>query len=311
MLGLVLAKGSPLDAFNTLRYPFEWVLGAIYPFLNNVGPLRFVGAYGLSIIILTVLIKTLLFPLFQTQLKLTKKAQTEQRAVAPQMAELRKKYKSDPTRLNTEMMALYKEHGINPLGQMAGCLPVLAQFPVLIGLYRAIADKGFYQHLVHDSHFLWVNNLAASAHTNQPITFILPVLAGMTTFIQSKMFTPAPDPNADPSAQQMAQVTKSMSLLMPLMIIYFSFLPSVAQGLVLYWIVSNLFSIGQQYYVNGWGQLSIPLLGIGAKPVEPPVGNDKGATGGTNAKARSAAATKAGKALVGQPAGGARRGRRR
>jgi hypothetical protein len=195
---------------------------------------------------------------------------------------------------------------------MAGCLPVLAQFPVLIGLYQAIGNIN--HHILADAHFLWVQNLSQGAKTNQPITFILPALAGLTTFIQSKMFTPAPDPNADASAQQMAQVTKSMALLMPLMIVFFSFQPRVAQGLVLYWIVSNLYSIGQQYYVNGWGQLSIPFLGIGSKPE---VAADKDA-GGSSVKTKSAATgttatAKAGKgtALAGQTANGARRGRRR
>ena len=85
------------------------------------------------------------------------------------------------------------------------------------------------------------------------------MLAGLTTFVQSRMMTQPKTDTDDPQAAQMAQVTQSMSFMMPLLITFFAFQKYALQGMVLYWIVSNLYSIGQQYTVNGWGQL--PILG--------------------------------------------------
>jgi YidC/Oxa1 family membrane protein insertase len=295
------------DAFNALRIPFEVLLGFLYRVLSTIPPARFIGAYGLSIIVLTLVVKTLLFPLFQTQLRLTKKSQAEQRKVAPELAELRKKYKKDPQKLNTEMMALYKQHGINPLSPMVGCLPTLAQFPILIGLYRAIYDQAFFTNLHASSQFLGLD-LAKTASLSHPVTWILPLLAGLTTFVQSKMMTPPqPADPGDSQAAQMAQVSSTMSLLMPLFIVYLSFQSFALQGLVLYWIVSNLYSIFQQYTVNGWGQL--PVLGRrpgdGGSSGSGGSGERKGANGKVKARPGSA------KVLVGQTEPTARRNRRR
>ena len=192
---------------DALRFPFEHVLGFLYNLFHHLPLADAIGAYGLAIIILTIGVKVLLFPLFQTQLKLTKKSQAEQRKIAPELAELRKKYKKDPQRLNQETMALYKAHGINPLSPMVGCLPTLAQMPILIGLYQAI-----YQHHFLTAHasatFLGLN-LSIPASVHNPITWILPLLAGATTFVQSKMFSPPapPDGQQDSQAAQMAQMS--------------------------------------------------------------------------------------------------------
>jgi YidC/Oxa1 family membrane protein insertase len=243
---------------DVLRYPFEVTLGVLARAFDVFPPTHFIGAYGLAIIALTLIIKTLLFPLFQTQLKLTKKTQAEQRKIAPELAEIRKKYKKDPQKLNAEMMKLYKEHNVNPLGGLMGCLPTLAQLPVLIGLYQAIVDRGFFESLNVSAHFLGLD-LSIPASLQHPVTWILPALAGLTTFVQSRMITPPAASKDDPQAAQMAQVSQSMSYMMPLLITFFAFQPYALQGMVLYWIVSNIYSIGQQYTVNGWGNL--PLLG--------------------------------------------------
>ncbi len=294
------------DAFTALRIPFEFLLGLFYGVLKNFGPAQAIGAYGLSIVLLTIVIKTLLFPLFQTQLKLTKKTQTEQRKVAPELAELRKKHKKDPQKLNTEMMKLYKEHGINPLSPMIGCLPTLAQFPILIGLYRAIYDHGFFTSLHASPHFIGLD-LSIHATMANPVTWILPVLAGATTFVQSKMMTPPAAAEGDSQAAQMAQVSSTMSLLMPLFIVYLSFQSFALQGLVLYWIVSNLFSIFQQYTVNGWGQL--PFLGT---PAAPPSGAGRnGRDNSKNGKDTSRSGSAKAKVLVGQTEMSGKRNRRR
>ena len=166
---------KPVGAFfSLLKIPFEFILGNVYKVLNFVPPLRLIGSYGLAIIILTVFIKACLFPLYQKQLTMSRKTQEEQRRVAPELAALRKKHKGDPAKLNTEMMALYKEHGINPLGGLAGCLPTLAQLPILIGLYSAIRDPSFFNTLHASPHFLWIANLSKSASIHEPITWCCP-----------------------------------------------------------------------------------------------------------------------------------------
>src|SRR5258708_34222125 len=113
------------------------------------------------------------------------------------------------------MMALYKEHGINPLSPMIGCLPTLAQFPILIGLYRAIYDHGFFTTLHVSSHFLGLD-LGIPASVAAPITWSLPVLAGATTFVQSKILTPPPAEPAPSHAPQMPPFSANISILMPL-----------------------------------------------------------------------------------------------
>ncbi|HEV1997144.1 MAG TPA: YidC/Oxa1 family membrane protein insertase, partial [Candidatus Dormibacteraeota bacterium] len=270
------------DFFSVLKIPFEFILGNVYKVLNTLGPLQTIGAYGLAIIVLTVVIKSALFPLYQKQLTMSRKTQEEQRRVAPELAALRKKHKGNPQLLNTEMMALYKEHGINPLGGLAGCLPTLAQLPILIGLYSAIRDPNFFSSLHASPHFLWIANLSHSATIHDPITWVLPALAGATTFIQSKMMAPPPAPGGDGNDQaaQMAQMTQTMSLIMPLVIIYFAFNPQIGQALVLYWIVSNIFSIGQQYFVNGWGQL--PILGRKPAPALATAGGNGSGSGSSS-----------------------------
>jgi YidC/Oxa1 family membrane protein insertase len=283
---------------DVLRFPFQQALGFLYGVFHAIPVVDSIGPYGLAIIVVTIAVKLLLFPLFQTQLKLTKRSQAEQRKIAPELAEIRKRYKKDPQRLNKEMMALYKQHGINPLSPMLGCLPTLAQMPVLIGLYQAIFQAHNYLPHGANAHFLGLD-LSVHATTAMPVTWILPLLAGATTFVQSKMFAqPVPaNPDPDDQAAQMAKMTSSMSLLMPVLITFFAFQPYALQGLVLYWIIGNIFMIFQQYTVNGWGQL--PILG-NKPPVDvPPVGRGK------DRDKRGA------KQLAGAAAGNGRRGRRR
>jgi len=216
-----------------------------------------IGAYGLAIIVLTIIIKLLLAPLYQMQLTMSRKSMEQQRKLAPEVAKLKKKYKGDAQKLNTATMELYKEHGINPLGGLSGCLPALLQFPILTALYWA-----FFQFHVADAHFLFIPSLldAPNKHpliAGLPIpTFvflIIPLLAGGSTYVQSKMMQQPPNPNASEQELQTQQMTKSMSVMMPLMIAYFAIVTPA--GLGLYWLVSNCVAIIQQYFVTGWGQL--------------------------------------------------------
>jgi YidC/Oxa1 family membrane protein insertase len=244
----------------------KWGLTVLYHTFAGVPGLEWIGAYGLAIIALTVIIKLLLAPLYQLQLSMSRKSMLEQRKLAPEVAKLKKKYKGDPQKLNTATMELYKEHGVNPLGGLAGCLPAVAQFPILTALYWA-----FSQYKVQDAHFLFIPTLldAPSKHlliagfplVPTVVFAIIPLLAAASTYVQAKMMQQPPNPLATEQELQAQQMTKSMSMMMPLMIAYFAIVTPA--GLGLYWFISNCVAIIQQYFVTGWGQLQLPGRGSG------------------------------------------------
>src|SRR6202142_1586875 len=173
MIGAAAAPASggfnPLSIFSILQYPFTWVLDELVPVFTSVGVLQSIGAFGLSVMVLTIAIRAVLFPVFGWQLKTSRRIQAEQRLVAPQLQELRKKYKKEPQRLSQEMNALYKEHGISPFSSLTGCIPALVQMPVLIGLYqsnRAFTSTTTPGHGVippGNSGFLWIHTVTLSA----------------------------------------------------------------------------------------------------------------------------------------------------
>lgn len=179
-----------------------------------------IANYGLAIILLTLVIKIVLYPLTVKQIQSMKGMQE----IQPKVKALQEKYKGNPEKMNKEMAALYKEHHVNPL---AGCLPLLIQMPFLIAIFFAIRD---YQYL-QQPNFLWVKDLA---HPD-PL-YILPALSALTTFIQTKQTT------IDASQQN-----KMMLYFMPLFIGYISL--SFPSGLVLYWVVSNIAQIVQQWWL--------------------------------------------------------------
>ncbi len=239
----------------------SWGLHTIYSFLAANPILAAIGAYGVAIIILTILIKTILSPLYQLQLRLSRRSMMEQRKLAPELAALRKKYKNDPQKQQSEMMALYKEHGVNPLGGLTGCLPALLQIPILTALYYVFLGNAK-NHTFPTDHFLFVPHLNVTPGSHPlfaglPIPSIeyaiIPLLAAATTFIQSKMIQQPRNPMASEQEQQTQQMTQSMQVMMPLMIAYFAIVTPA--GLGLYWFISNCFAIIQQYFVNGWGGL--------------------------------------------------------
>ena len=179
-----------------------------------------VANYGIAIILLTLVIKLILYPLTVKQVKGMKSMQELQ----PKMKELQEKYKGNQEKLNKEMAVLYKESGVNPL---SGCLPLIVQMPILMGIFYAIRD---YQYASLPS-FLWVVDLSGPDHL-----YILPILSAATTYIQQKQTS------TDANAQ-----AKMMMNLMPLFIGYISI--TFPAGLVLYWVVSNVFQIGQQWWM--------------------------------------------------------------
>ncbi|MFZ0179840.1 MAG: YidC/Oxa1 family membrane protein insertase [Candidatus Dormiibacterota bacterium] len=268
---------NPLSIFSILQYPFAWVLQQLVNFFTQVGPLKAIGAFGLAVIVLTIGIRAVLFPIFGWQLRTSRRIQAEQRLVAPQLQELRKKYKKEPQRLSQEMNALYKEHGISPFSSLTGCIPALVQMPVLIGLYQSIrtvtATLG-----AGDKGFLWIPDLTKSAQAacctgstglagllTHPALLILPLLAGAFTFAQSRMMMPPTRPDMTDQERSMQGVTRQMSFIFPVMIFVFSFL--FPQGLAIYWVTGTMFMVAQQYHLLGWNGLVVPTWFPGAKRV--------------------------------------------
>jgi YidC/Oxa1 family membrane protein insertase len=246
--------------------PIHAILKFLLTLLNGNPLAEAIGPFGIAIVLLTIAIKLIISPVFQYQLTTSRRVQAQQRLVAPQLAAVRKKYKKDPQRLNQETMALYKEHNINPLAQMSGCLPALVQSPILIALFYVIRDA--HKTLaIHDFYFLGIRlDLHASTFPagllppgQSALALALPILAALTTFVQTKMMTPSGGMASQDATQ--AAMTQNMTLIMPFIIGVISL--QFPTALALYWVASNLFSIGQQYFITGWGSLSPPRLGRG------------------------------------------------
>lgn len=182
----------------------------------------FVGNWGWSIIFLTILIKALFYPLSDK----AGKSSAAMKKVQPRLQTLKERYKDDRQKFQMEMMALYKEEKINPAG---GCLPILVQMPVFLALYWVLLES---VELRQAPFALWLQDLSAP----DPL-YILPVLMGVTQFI---MFRLNPMPMDD--------IQKKVFMIMPIVFIFiFAGFP---QGLVLYWVVNNILSMAQQWYIN-------------------------------------------------------------
>ena len=238
----------------------SWALSSIYHVFAANPFLAAVGAYGLAIIAVTVVVRVVLAPLFQLQLSLGRRSVENQRRLAPQLGEIRKKHKNEPQKMQAATMQLYREHGVNPLGGLSGCLPALLQFPILTALYWVFLGNTSNGTIL--DHFLFVPHLnqRPMSHPLVPglpiptiVYLIIPLLAAATTFLQSRMMQAAPSPAPTEQEQQQQQMTRTMQLMMPLMIAYFAFITPA--GLGLYWFISNCVSIVQQYFVTGWGGL--------------------------------------------------------
>ncbi len=183
---------------------------------------HYVVNYGIAIIILTIGIKIIFYPLTHHGLK----SMHGMKKVQPQIAAIKERYKDDKTRLNKEIMALYKKYKINPVG---GCLPMILQIPVFIALYEVLYVS---IELRHAPFFLWIHDLSAM----DPY-YITPLIMGGSMFLQQKM-TPV---SADP-------MQAKMMLFMP--VIFTVMFLKFPAGLVIYWLVNNILSIAQQYYIN-------------------------------------------------------------
>lgn len=224
-LGLKLEKSVNFGWFDIIAKPLLLTLNIFDRLTHN---------YGIAIILLTALIKIIFWPLTHKSYHSMKEMQKLQ----PKMAKIREKYKNDKQKMNEELMGLYKTYKINPLG---GCLPMVLQIPVFFALYKVLLNA---IELRHAPFALWINDL--SAPDRLPVGFdipyvgglpILTILMGASMFIQQKMTPTTGDP-----------VQAKIMLLLP---VIFTFLfVNFPAGLVLYWLVNNILSIGQQYYIN-------------------------------------------------------------
>ena len=188
----------------------------VLKYINN-----YVNNYGIAIIILTLLIKIVFWPLGNKSYKSMKEMQNLQ----PKIMELREKYKDDKQKIGQETMALYKAHKVNPLG---GCLPMVVQIPVFFGLYKTLMEA---IELRHAPFFWWIQDLS-----DKDPYYITPLIMGASMFIQQKMSPPAGEP-----------MQQKIMLIMPV-VFTFLFL-TFPSGLVIYWLFNNILSIGQQYYI--------------------------------------------------------------
>lgn len=205
----------------TVDYGFLWWLAQPLFFLLDAIH-GFVGNWGMAIIGLTLLVKTLLFPLSAAGFK----SMAKMRKLQPEMAKLKERFGDDKQKFSQAMMELYKKEGANPLG---GCFPILLQMPVFLALYWTLMES---VELRQAPFILWINDLSIM----DPY-FVLPILMGGSMFLTQMMQPEPPDP-------MQAKVMK----LMPIMFtFFFLWFPS---GLVLYWLVNNLLSAAQQFYVN-------------------------------------------------------------
>ncbi len=215
-----LAEAVDFGWFHLIAVPLLKLLNWFYQYVHN---------YGVAVILLTVLIKIIFWPLSQKSYK----SMDQMKRLQPMLTKLREKYADDKERLNQEVMALYKTYKVNPAG---GCLPMVVQIPVFFGLYKALLGSIELRHAPFISHvpftdLVWMADLSVK----DPF-YVTPLIMGATMFIQQKMTPSGGDP-----------MQAKIMLLMPV-VFTFMFLNFPA-GLVVYWLVNNVLSIGQQWWM--------------------------------------------------------------
>jgi len=271
--------GIPQGEIDLNAPPGWWEALIVYPlakllmFLNRaISGVGIPYSYGWAIIVLTIALKIVTLPLTLKQLQSTK----AQQALQPKLKELQDKYGKDKQKLSEEQMKLYKEAGFNPLG---GCLPLLIQLPVLWGLYQSLyvlANPSVGE--LQGAGFFWIPDLSypslevgtkwiSESFQTQNwgklfAYFSLPLIMIISQLVLQKMTQPPKGPKGPKGTggDNQQQMMGQMMMFMPIMFGYITLgLPS---GLTLYWSVSNLLSVVQQYFVTGWGGLTdwLPML---------------------------------------------------
>ncbi len=213
-----------------IAQPMGWLLTHLYDFI---------GSYGFTLIIFTLLVRGLLFPLYAAQIR----SSARMKDVQPKMQALQRKYANDKETLNMKMMELYKEEKFNPMG---GCLPMLVQMPIILALFVLLRNPTVFMgetHMlmaVHES-FYWVPDLS------QPDPWILPILAGVATFFSFSMTQAM---SGAMTAGSTAGMMKMMKYFFPVMIVWMG--RSFPSGLTLYWFIGTLFMIVQTFGMQRW-----------------------------------------------------------
>ncbi|MDE3111967.1 MAG: membrane protein insertase YidC [Chloroflexota bacterium] len=262
---------------------YVWNLILVNPLLSLlVGAYDLIPDFGFAIVIVTILIRLVLYPLYVTQIR----SQRAMQEIGPAMKELQQKYGKDKQRIAEEQMKLYRERGVNPA---MGCLPLLLQMPILFAMYAAFLNAphfsgeelkntiwafvptpiGAGDHLDLTAHWLpWISSCmengtpltglaCKNADIGIPAGLILPAFAGVFQLIASLMAMPTNQPKSD---DPQVRMTQSMSYYFPLITVFFAY--QYQSGLAVYWVVSTFVQIVQQYFVSGWGQLPrwLPFL---------------------------------------------------
>ena len=208
---------------NFLTLPLEKFFYFLHSGIHTVIPVNNVS-FGLAIILFTVIIRIALLPLSIKQTKSTAKMG----AIQPEMKKVQEKYKKDPQKSQQEVMKLYKENGVNPMG---GCLPMIIQMPVLFAMFYVFRNLD-----MNGAGFLWMKDL-----TLKDPKMILPVLSMVTTYFSSKLMQP---PNGGAQSKQTSTMNVGMAIMMGFMSLNF------AGALVLYWVINNVLQVIQTLVIN-------------------------------------------------------------
>ena len=286
-----------MSVLDTLAAPVAFVLKEIHAGLSSFLPSSSGWAWGLSIVFLTMTVRIALFPLFVKQIK----SQRRMQELAPKIKVLQTKHKGDRETLNTELMKLYKDHGTNPI---SGCLPLILQLPIFFALFRVMNEfrpKGADHHFegkyglsseliregarakvfgapistAFNSSAKFLHQLGGDATTVKIVAVIMIVTMGATTFLTQKQMMARTGPATD--AQQ-AQIQKIMLYVLPFSFAIFGF--SFPVGVLLYWLTTNVWSMGQQQYVIARMPPVVP--GSGGPPSKGP--DSKGPKGSKGPK---------------------------
>nr|WP_280521346.1 YidC/Oxa1 family membrane protein insertase [Paenibacillus mangrovi] len=233
MLAVMVLTACGTSGSSSITYTTEdmrnsgsfWQRNVVYYFSYALDTFAhwFNGEYGLAVLVMVIIVRTLILPLSIKQVRSSRAMQ----AIQPELAKIKEKYKDNPEKQQQETMRLFQENKVNP---MAGCLPLIVQMPVFIALYNSIIHNKY----LYDHSFLWLQ----LGKPDQ--TFILPILAAATTFIQSSMMM-----KMNPSPQQGAM--KFMMMVYPVLIFFMSY--QFPSALPLYWFYSNLYTIVQNYFL--------------------------------------------------------------
>lgn len=249
LMVLMIAVLSGCSPSSTVTHTTEdlknggfWQSNVVYYFAIALDTFAkwFDGQYGLAVLVMVIIVRTLILPLTMKQVKSSRAMQ----AIQPELEKIKKKYKDEPEKVQQETMRLFQENKVNP---MAGCLPLIVQMPIFIALYNSI----YYNPDLREHSFLWLE-LGKPDHL-----FILPLLAAATTFLQTRMMT-----KMNPVQQQGPM--QFMMMVYPVLIFIMSY--NFPSALPLYWFYSNLYTIIQNYFLyrnNDKTKLAVAAAGTG------------------------------------------------